>query len=172
VEHKSDRLSTLVVARDSNINPVKFVISIAKSKNGNVHVRGLNDSLVVAAGVTNDDKSRLKVLLGVLVSKGTWNPLSTEVFSTGISGELEDSSLSIRAVRNDKNVLLAFLLNSGNNSGSEHNLLPGLVQIHVVDSVLVSLVNVWFHVLGAVLGTEVNLGSKHVQKIVFLIFGV
>ena len=33
------------------------------------------------------------LLLGVLVGEGTWDPLSTEVLSTGVGGELEDGTL-------------------------------------------------------------------------------
>ena len=39
----------------------------------------------------------LNLLLGVLVSQCSWNPLSTEVVGTGVSGELEHGSLGIWA---------------------------------------------------------------------------
>ena len=35
------------------------------------------------------------VLLGVLIGKGTWGPLATEVLGLGVGGELEDGSLSV-----------------------------------------------------------------------------
>ena len=35
------------------------------------------------------------LLLGVLVSKSTWDPLATHVVGTGVCGELEDGSLSV-----------------------------------------------------------------------------
>ena len=41
------------------------------------------------------------LLSGVLVGKGTGNPLSTEVFSVGVGGELEDGSLGIGSAGND-----------------------------------------------------------------------
>ncbi len=34
------------------------------------------------------------LLLGVLVGKGTWGPLSTDVVGLGVGCELEDGSLS------------------------------------------------------------------------------
>ena len=43
----------------------------------------------------------LNLLLGVLVSQCSWNPLSTEVVGTGVSGELEHGSLGILARGDD-----------------------------------------------------------------------
>lgn len=41
------------------------------------------------------------VLLGVLIGKGTWGPLATEVLGLGVGGELEDGSLSILSAGDD-----------------------------------------------------------------------
>ena len=41
------------------------------------------------------------LLLGVLVGKGTWGPLSTEVVGLSVGGELEDGSLCVFSVGND-----------------------------------------------------------------------
>jgi hypothetical protein len=50
---------------------------------------------VVGAGVANDDQAGLQELLGVLIGKGTWGPLATEVLGLGVGGELQDGSLSV-----------------------------------------------------------------------------
>ena len=41
------------------------------------------------------------ILLGVLIGKGTWGPLATEVLGLGVGGELEDSSLSVLSAGDD-----------------------------------------------------------------------
>ncbi len=50
---------------------------------------------MVGAGVANDDQAGLQELLGVLIGKGTWGPLATEVLGLGVGGELQDGSLSV-----------------------------------------------------------------------------
>ena len=58
---------------------------------------------MVKSGVANDHESWFEVLLGVLVSKSTWDPLATAVVGTSVGGELEDSSLSVGAAGHDLN---------------------------------------------------------------------
>ena len=48
-------------------------------------------------------------------------------------------------------------LGSGNNSGGNHELFPGLRDVHVVNTILVALVDVALHLFGAVLGSNVDL---------------
>ena len=43
------------------------------------------------------------ILLGVLIGKSTWDPLSTAVVRAGVGGELKDSSLSVWAAGHDLN---------------------------------------------------------------------
>ena len=50
---------------------------------------------MVGAGVAHNHEAGLQELLGVLIGKGTWGPLATEVLGLGVGGELEDGSLSI-----------------------------------------------------------------------------
>jgi hypothetical protein len=91
----------LVVSGDSDIDPVHGGIGITKSNDGDVHVGGFLKTLVVHAGVADDDKSRLKEFLGVMVGKSSRNPLSTEVVRSGSGSELEDSSLGVRSAGDD-----------------------------------------------------------------------
>jgi hypothetical protein len=44
---------------------------------------------------------RKKVLLGVLVSEGSWGPFASQVVGLGIGGELKDGSLGVLSVGND-----------------------------------------------------------------------
>lgn len=56
-----------------------------------------------------------------------------------------------------EHILRVLALNGTDDSGGNHELLPGLGEIKVVDSVSCALVDVALHVLGAVLGANVNL---------------
>jgi hypothetical protein len=58
-------------------------------------------ALVVSARVAHDHETGLQELLGVLIGKGTWGPLATEVLGLGVGGELQDSSLSVLSGRDD-----------------------------------------------------------------------
>lgn len=91
----SNRLNTLVITWDSNINPVERRVSVTKGNDRDVHVSGFSEALMVKAGVADNDESWLLELLGVLIGKGTGNPLSTEVVGFGVGGEFEDGSLGI-----------------------------------------------------------------------------
>lgn len=143
---------------------------MAESNHWDVHVTGLLDGLVVTSWVADDDESWLQELLGVLIGKGTWGPLSTEVVGSGVGSELEDSSLGVGSAGDNEDIL--WVLNGGNDSSSKHELLPGLGNVDVVDSLLVSGVAVGFHLLGAVVGTDVSSSGEHESEIFISGFGV
>jgi len=100
-EAVSDRVASLIVSGDGNINPVERGVRVSEGNNGDVHVRSLGQALVVKTGVANNNKSGFEELLGVLVSKSSGYPFATEVVSTSVSGELEDSTLSVLARGHD-----------------------------------------------------------------------
>jgi len=118
---------------------------------------------MVTAWIAYDHETWLLEFLGVLVGKGTWGPLSTEEVGTGVLTELEDSSLGYISVGNNENVL--GVVNGSDDSGGNHELFPGLGNIDAVNALLVSRVDVWFHLLGAVLSTEVHISGKHESEI-------
>ena len=62
-----------------------------------------------------------------------------------------------------EDISLAFGLDSGDDSGGNHNLLPALGQVKVMDSILVALVNVVLHLLAHVLGTNVDLYGNSIS---------
>ena len=61
---------------------------------------------------------------------------------------------------------MALILNGSNDSSSNHGLLPGLCEVEEVETIPVTLKNVSFHLLGHVLGTDVNLLQKRHNFIV------
>lgn len=118
---------------------------------------------MVGSWIADNDKSWLLEFLGVLIGKGTWSPFSTEVVSTGMGSELKDSSLGELSIGNNEDIL--WVVDSSNDSSSDHEFLPSLGDIQVVNTFLVSGVNVWLHFFGAVLSSNVDSGSKHKGKI-------
>ena len=63
-----------------------------------------------------------------------------------------------------EDILGVLLLDGSNDSSGNHGLFPSLGKIEVVDSLLGALVNVIFHLLGHVLGSDVNLLDKRFVK--------
>lgn len=119
--------------------------------------------MMVGSWITNNDKSWLLEFLGVLIGKGTWGPLSSEVVSLGVGGELKNSSLGILSVGDNEDI--SWVINSSDDSSSDHHLLPGLGDVQIVDTLLVSGIDVWHHLLGAILGSNMDSGSEHKSEI-------
>jgi len=90
-----------VVGGNGNINPVHWGVGITESDNGDVHVRGLVKGLVVESGIGDDHETGLLEFLGVLIGKGTGNPLSTEVVGMGVGSELQDGTLGVWSAGDD-----------------------------------------------------------------------
>lgn len=109
---------------------------------------------MVGSWVTDNDQSWLLELLGVLIGKTSWGPFSTEVRCLGVSGELENGSLGILSVGDNEDI--SWVVNGGDDSSSDHELLPGLGDVKVVDTLLISGVDVWLHGLRGVLSTNMD----------------
>ena len=119
---------------------------------------------MVNSWIANDDESWLLEFLGDLIGKNTGCPFSTEVAGISVSGILKNGSLSVSFAGNNKNVF--FVGDSSNNSGSNHEFLPGLGKIDIMNTFLVSGINIWLHFFGTVLSSKIDLGCKHKCKIV------
>ena len=65
----------------------KLELLIAENKT-KIEIRGTQ-------GLITPTSSSWYLLLGVLVSQSSWDPLSTAVVGSGVSGELENGSLGI-----------------------------------------------------------------------------
>lgn len=116
---------------------------------------------MVKSRIADNDESWLLELLGVLIGQGTGNPLASEVVALGVRGELQDGSLGIGSAGDNKDILGVLLLDGGDDSGGNHNLLPGLGEVDVVNSLLVSSENVAFHHFGTVVRSQVDLSGEH-----------
>ena len=62
---------------------------------------------------------------------------------SGVTGKLENSPLTVGPARDDEDVLR--VLDGGDGSGGQHQLLPGLFQVDDVDSIITTLEDVRHH---------------------------
>lgn len=118
---------------------------------------------MVGSWVADNDESWLLELFGVLIGEGSWGPFSTEIVGTGVGSELKDGSLSELSIGNNEDIF--WVVDGSDNSSSDHKLFPRLGDVQIVNTFLVSGVNVWLHFFGAVLSTNVDSGCKHKGKI-------
>lgn len=77
--------------------------------------------------VRDDEKSWLLEGLLDLVGKTSWRETSEDGGSSGMSSELEKSTLGVWSSRNNDDI--SWVLNSGDSAGSEKKLLPGLLDV-------------------------------------------
>jgi hypothetical protein len=87
---------------------------------------------VVDSGVGNDDYSGFLEGFGDVIGEVTGGESTGNSLSTGETSHLEDSSVTVRSGRDDGNVI--GVLDGGENSGSEDELLPSLADVEDVDT--------------------------------------
>lgn len=117
----------------------------------------------VHARICDNEKARLLVILGDLVSEGTRGEAASNALSTSVLSELEDGTLSEGAVRDDNNI--AGVLDCYNDSGSDHQLLPSLGEVNDVQAIIASFPDVFLHSLIGVGGADVNLCGQHLLDV-------
>lgn len=162
-----DGLGRAVAAGDGNIDVLKGGVGIAEGDAGDVHVGSFHDGLSVGTGIGNDQDSGLLELLGILIGKGTGHPSGGGGGNaTNVVGELDNGSLSIRSSGHDDDV--SGVLDGGDDTGGELNLLPGLLQVDDVGTVVSAVADVRLHVEVQVDVSKVSLGGEEPEEIFLL----
>ena len=157
--HKTDGKLGLVVARDGAIDVLKRRVRVAQANHGDANVRGLLDSLGIDARVSYDQQTRLLELLGLLVGESTGGEAAGNAGSTSELGELEDSTLAERTAGDTDHILRVF--DGHNDTGSNHELLPGLAKVEDVKSIRAGLPDIRGHLGFGVVGSDVDTGGEH-----------
>ena len=152
---QGDGLLASVVAWDSDIDVLKWRVGVAESDARDVGIRSLLDGLAISLGISDNQESWLHELAGDLVGEGTWGPSLSNGLSTSVMSELHHSSRTKRSLRANDDVL--GILNGSDNSGSNHQLLPGLTEVDDVDVVVTLLVDITLHSEVNISGTNVGL---------------
>ena len=129
---ETDGVTGLVVGGDSNIDELQGGIGVTESNDGDVDVGSLSDGLVVNTGVGNDNKTGLLERPGDVVGEATGGETTSDGLSTGVGGVLEDGTVTVGTSRDDTDIV--GVLNSGNDTGGENELFPGLANVDEVDT--------------------------------------
>ena len=124
---ETNRVLGLVVGRDGNIDELEGSIGVAEGDDGDVDVRGLTDGLVVDARVGDDDQAGLLERAGDVVGEGTGSETAGNGLRTGVGSKFQDGTVTVGACRDDTNIVR--VLNSGDDTGGENKLLPGLAEV-------------------------------------------
>ena len=115
-------MTTLVVCRDGNIDELGWGIGIAKSNDWNINVGSLLDSLGISAGIGNNDQAGFFERSSDVVSEVTGGEATSDGNSTGVRGELQDSTLTVGTSRDDTDI--GWVVDSCDDTGSQDDLLP------------------------------------------------
>lgn len=153
--HEGDGLLSSVVAGDCDVDVLEGRVGVAQGDARDVGVRSLLDGLGVGLGVSDDDEAGLNELAGDLVGQSTRGPSLGDGLDTSVVGELHDGSGTERSLRADNDVL--GVLNGGDHSGGNHQLLPSLTEVDDVHVVGTLLVDITLHLEVQVTSADVGL---------------
>lgn len=120
--NQANRVATLVVGRDGNIDVLGGRVGVAEGDDRDVDVAGLLDGLGIGAGVGDDDQAGLLERTGDVVGEGTGGEAAGNGLGAGVSGELEDGTLTVGTGRDDADI--ARVVNGSDDTGREADLLP------------------------------------------------
>ena len=129
---ETDRVLRLVVGRDGNVDVVEGRVGVADGDDGDVDVRRLTDGLVVNARVGDDNQARLLERAGDVVGEVARGEAAGDGLRASVGRKLEDGAVTVRAGRDDADVVR--VLDRGNDTRGEDNLLPGLANVDDVDA--------------------------------------
>lgn len=129
---ETDRVLRLVVGRDGNVDVVEGRVGVADGDDGDVDVRRLADGLVVDARVGDDNQARLLERAGDVVGEVARGEAAGDGLRASVGRKLEDGTVTVRAGRDDADVVR--VLDRGDDTRGEDNLLPGLANVDDVDA--------------------------------------
>ena len=116
-------MTTFVVCRNSDVDEFGRGVGIAESDDGDVDVRGFFDGLGIGARVRHDDEAGLFKGACDVVGEITGSEATSDSNGAGVSGELEDSTLTIRPSRDDGDI--SGVVDSCNDASCKDDFLPG-----------------------------------------------
>lgn len=118
-------MTALVIGRDSHINELSRRVGIAERKDGDVDVRSFLDSLGIGARIGDNDEAGFLERSGDVVGEVTRSETTSNSDGTCVSGELEDSTLTVWAGRDHANI--GWVVNCDDDAGCQNDLLPGVI---------------------------------------------
>lgn len=98
------------------------------------------------------------------MKKHTRSESSSNWGGTGVSGELQHGTLSVRTGRDDEH--FGGVFDSDDGTGSQQKLLPGPTQVDDMDTIRTTFINVLFHLEIDIGRTKVRASGQHLGNIV------
>lgn len=142
---ETDGELALVVGRNGDVDKVERSIGVGESDDGDVDVRRLSNRLVVDARIGDDDQPRFAEGASNIVGKRARGEATGDGLSTGCGGEFENGSVTVRTSGDDDDV--ARVLDGGDDSSGEDELLPSLADVDHVDAIRSTFEDVGQHSL-------------------------
>merc|ERR1719153_949703 len=161
--HEADAVGALVVAGHGDVDELGWRVNVAQSHDGDVGVGGFSHRLVVSPGVADKKQSWLPESCLDLVGEGSRGETASNGGATNVSGELEDSPLSLRPACDNINVHR--VLHRGDGTRSKQKLLPGFLEVDDVHSISLLLPDVLLHGGLTVVGANVRGGGQHLGHV-------
>ena len=125
-------MSRFIVGRNGDINESERSIGIADGNHGDIDIGCLTNRLVIHSWVGDDDETGLSEGTSDVVGEGTWCKTTSHGDSPSMLSKFKNSTLAIGTSGNCDNVTR--ILDSGDNSGSENDLLPDFSNVNDVDT--------------------------------------
>ncbi len=160
---QTNGVTTTNVTGDGNIDELERRVRVDKRDARNVDVRSLTDGLVVDTGVGNNNNTGLLERTSDVVGERTRGESSSNGSSTGLSSELEHSTVTVLTTANHTDI--SRVLDSSEDTSGENDLLPRLADVKEVNTVSTTLVDVRSHLLVGVLGADVGLGGEEERDV-------
>ncbi len=119
-------MTTFVVCRDSDVNEFGRGVSIAESNDRDVDVGGFFDSLGIGARVRYDDEAGLFERASDVIGEIARSEATSDSNSAGVSGELENSTLTVWASRDDGDI--SRVVNRCDDASCKDDFLPAVTE--------------------------------------------
>src|SRR5439155_2072873 len=116
-------MATLIVCRDRNIDKFGWGVSVTEGNNWDIDITGLLDGLGVGARIRDDDEAGFFEGASDVVGEVTGSKPAGNGYCTSMGSELEHSALAVGAGGDNADV--GWVVNRGDNAGSEYDLFPG-----------------------------------------------
>lgn len=123
---ETDGVTTLVVGGDGDVDEFGGRVGVAEGDDWDVNVAGLADGLAIGARVGDDNQAGFLEGAGDVVSEATGGETTGDGDGTGVSGELEDGTLTVGTSGDDANV--GWVVDGCDDTGSEDDLLPAIFE--------------------------------------------
>ena len=120
-------MTAFVVRRDRDVDEFSRRIGITESYDRDIDVGGFLDSLGIGARIRHDYETRLFEGASDVVGEITGSKAASNGNGTRVSGELEDSTLTVRTSRDDGDI--SGVVDCCDDASCKDDFLPGSSRV-------------------------------------------